>query len=103
MVTRRRPRTLQQVIDEWERDSGQLLPTLRGGAAPEGVPPFAGAVLVTDLAAHTRSPRAPPDPSLDTPDNKAGAVQGHRPWQCYAHGRHGSGTGGGDVSCHDRR
>jgi len=53
MVSQRRDVPLQTVIDAWGLDTEILLSALRGGATPEGVPPFVDAVLVTDLAVHS--------------------------------------------------
>ncbi|MDQ4095901.1 MAG: maleylpyruvate isomerase family mycothiol-dependent enzyme [Actinomycetota bacterium] len=52
-VSERRGRPLQDVLDEWENASATITPMIRGDVPfPEGVLPFAGYVLITDLAIH---------------------------------------------------
>lgn len=52
-VAEGRGRPLQDLLDDWENATGAVAPMMRGDAAwPEGVMPYAGYVLTTDLAVH---------------------------------------------------
>ena len=49
----RADRPIQELLDEWENGAVAVMPMLRGDVAwPDGVVPFAGYVLITDLAVH---------------------------------------------------
>lgn len=49
----RTDRSIQELLAEWEHGAAGVVPMLRGDVAwPDGVPPFAGHVLITDLAVH---------------------------------------------------
>lgn len=52
-VEGRADRPLQELLDEWETGAAAVMPMLRGDESwPDGVLPFAGHVLATDLAVH---------------------------------------------------
>ena len=49
----RRDTPLQEVLQEWDQATPSILPMLRGEAEwPEGVLPFAGHILLADIATH---------------------------------------------------
>lgn len=52
-VRPRATRSLQELLDEWENATAEVMPMIRGDAPwPGHVVPFAGHVLITDLAVH---------------------------------------------------
>ncbi|HEX2295650.1 MAG TPA: maleylpyruvate isomerase family mycothiol-dependent enzyme [Actinomycetota bacterium] len=52
-VDDRRPRPVQEILDEWEKAAAAAAPMIRGEVPwPEGVVPFAPHILVTDLGIH---------------------------------------------------
>lgn len=52
-VDARRERPLQELLEEWESASESIAPMIRGDVPwPDAVVPFAGYVLLTDLAVH---------------------------------------------------
>ena len=52
-VESRRSKELEEVLSEWEQNSAELVEMMNGTRSWAGtIPPFAGTILVTDLAVH---------------------------------------------------
>lgn len=52
MVDERRDRSLDEIIDEWDREAAVLTDMMRSGEWPNEIPMFADRVMLTDLTVH---------------------------------------------------